>query len=115
MPGKITVSKGGRRSKYNAKRTIVDGISFHSKAEAKRWSELKLLQKAGAISGLKRQAPFCLDVSCIHICNYVADFTYFEDGQYVVEDVKGFATPEYEIKKKLMRAVYKIEIREIRK
>jgi hypothetical protein len=98
-------------SKYNAKRTEVDGIVFHSRAEAARYGELKLAQKAGAISGLALQVRYPLTVNGVKVADYVADFVYVEPGRgQVVEDRKGVRTPVYNLKKKLMRALYGIEI-----
>lgn len=104
-------------SKYRNKRTMVDGLLFASKKEAKRWGELKLLEKAGEITGLRRQVMYRLDFNGVHICKYFADFVYVEHyslkSTTVVEDVKGVRTDVYKIKKKLMKACYGIEIREI--
>lgn len=92
----------GRDSKYGAKRTVTaDGISFASRLEACRWGELLLLQSAGVISGLRRQVRVKLSRAGI---GYVPDFTYTENGVVVHEDTKGFATPEFSIKKRLWKA-----------
>ncbi len=99
-------------SKYRNKPTEVDNIRFDSKREAQRYEELKILVRAGAIQGLYLQPKYPLEVNGLRICTYVADFRYTEHGQDVVEDCKGFQTREYKIKKKLMRAIYQIEIRE---
>src|SRR3990172_4717815 len=101
-----------RRSKYHAVRTKVDGFSFASKREACRYSELKLLGRAGEISDIKLQPRFTLQEGFRdregkkhRPIVYVADFRYKEkDGnrvRVVIEDVKGMKTPVYEIKKKL--------------
>ena len=104
-----------RTSKYGNRRSG----GFDSKKEFNRYAELALMQKAGKISNLQRQVRFVLipaqykDGKCIYrSCTYVADFVYQQDGQTVVEDVKGFKTPEYIIKKKLMFQVHGIVIRE---
>lgn len=98
--------------KYRNVRTEVDSMFFASKREAKRYTELRLLQKAGQISDLKTQVRYPLDVNGQPVCHYVADFTYAEDGSLVVEDSKGYRTPEFILKSKLMRAVHGIEVRE---
>lgn len=103
---------GTRVSKYRAVRTEVDGIKFASKKEAQRYQQLRLLERAGKISGLLLQTKFRLIVQDVLVCSYVCDFQYLEDGRVVIEDSKGFKTPEYKIKKKLMKALYGIEIRE---
>ena len=101
-----------------ANRTVVDGINFPSEKEAKRYCDLKILERAGQIKNLKRQVTFPLVVKGHPIFphGYIADFTYFEkDGEawrYVVEDAKGFRTETYETKKQLMFAIYGVIIRE---
>jgi hypothetical protein len=102
------------RRKYGNKKTEVDGFKFDSKAEAARWSVLKLLLKAGLIFELQRQVTYQIAVNGVKVCKYVADFVYVENGQQVVEDVKGFRTAEYRLKKKLMLAVHQIDIQEVK-
>lgn len=95
-----------RTSKYGAKPTIVDNIRFASKSEAKRYSELKLELLAGEISGLVLQPRYPLKVNDKLICTYVADFEYTTRyGELVIEDVKGFETPVFKLKKKLFEAL----------
>jgi len=102
-------------SKYHAKKTVVDGIIFQSRKEAKRYQELKLMQRAGLISDLRRQVTFELipKQQGERAVSYIADFVYSEDGQTVVEDVKGVRTPVYRIKKKLMLWRHGVRIREV--
>jgi len=108
------------KNKYHNKRIIVNGESFDSKKEAQRWATLKILEKSGKITDLKRQVSFEL-IPCQkqegkiieRSCSYKADFTYEEDGRPIVEDAKGFKTPEYKIKKKLMLERYGIIIKEV--
>lgn len=98
-----------RRPKYAAKRTN----GFASKKEAGRYQELLLLEKARKICDIRTQVPFKLEVNGQLICTYVADSTYHEFGVGdIVEDVKGYRTPEYKIKAKLMKACHGITIRE---
>jgi hypothetical protein len=110
--------------KFNAVRTEVDGISFSSKAEAKRYCELKMLEKAGKIECLELQPRYPLVVvggfvKDIHhqIGTYVADFRYYDmqttGAPLVVEDVKGFKTELYRWKKKHVEAQYGIKVTEI--
>lgn len=108
-----------RESKYHAKKVIVDGITFDSQKEATRWSELKLMEKAGLIQNLQRQVKYELippykdgKKTILRGCSYIADFQYEENGRLVVEDSKGMQTPEYKIKKKLMAWLNRIVIRE---
>lgn len=108
-------------SKYNSKKTVVDGQKFDSKKEARRYQELLLLEKAGEIKNLSRQVKFVLIPSqrdengkvVERECSYKADFTYEEGIKTVVEDVKGYRTKEYIIKRKLMLYQYGIRIREV--
>lgn len=100
-------------SKYRAVPTVVDGHRFASKKEARRYSELCLLERAGEISNLALQVKFSLDIDGVHICNYHADFTYDDkEGNVIIEDCKGVRTPAYKLKKKLMLAIYRIKILE---
>ena len=108
------------RSKYHAKKTTVDGITFDSAREAKRWQELKLLERAGAIRDLRRQVRYELipafDVDGKHYrpATYIADFVYTDakTGKEIVEDVKGVRTPIYRLKAKLFAAKYGVSILE---
>lgn len=123
--------KNYKSSKYKNKKVEVDGIVFDSKKEAKRYQELLLLQKAGAIRELQMQVKFVLipalkepdttgprggirrGKTIEKECAYIADFVYLEGGKTVVEDTKGFRTKDYVIKRKLMLHVHGIRIREI--
>lgn len=101
-------------SKYRARKTTIDGITFDSAGEARRYQELKLLERAGEIRGLTRQVNYPIYVNGWHICDYNADFRYCSrDGlTETIEDFKGYRTPEYRLKRKLMRAVHAVEIHE---
>lgn len=102
------------RPKYGNRRTIVDGINFASAKEARRYGELKLLERAGEITALQLQPRFPLLVAGKKICTYVGDFQYLErNASVVVEDAKGFKTPEYKLKAKLFEAVVGFPIREV--
>lgn len=122
--------------KYHNKKSIVDGINFDSKKEAKRYEVLKALEKAGVIHDLQRQVKYVLipaqyePTNEIYTkgkekgkpkkgkliereCAYYADFVYIYKGQLVVEDTKGMRTPEYIIKRKLMLYLHNIRIVEL--
>ena len=130
------------RSKYHSRKVTVDGITFDSKKEARRYQELMLLERAGKIKGLQRQVKFVLipsqrELDVAHYkddgrvkiekgkliereCAYVADFVYQQQlgdisgfWEQVVEDTKGFKTADYIIKRKLMLWVHGIRIKEI--
>lgn len=117
--------------KYHNRKVTIDGITFDSKKEAHRYQELKLLEKAGEISGLRLQEKYIL-IPAQHEpdtvgkrggikkgkliereCSYIADFVYQENGEIVVEDTKGMRTKDYIIKRKLMLWVHGIRIREV--
>lgn len=101
--------------KYRNAPTTVDGITFASKAEARRYGELKQLEKAGNIRAIQIQPKLELKVEGTKIGNYIGDFWYFdiEACEYVLEDVKGIKTPVYRLKKKLVKALHGIDIVEI--
>lgn len=116
-------------SKYRNRKVIYNGVVFDSVKERDRFIALSLLEKAGEISNLQRQVEYMLIPSqfgmvpdektgrmkrvCLErACTYKADFTYMENGQLVVEDSKGFRTPDYRIKRKLMLQLFNIRIRE---
>ena len=102
-------------NKYRARKVKApDGQVFDSVKEYHRWGMLKLLERAGRISDLKRQVSFELipKQQGERACSYVADFTYMEDGKLVVEDCKGFRTDTYRLKKKMMLWIHGIRIKE---
>ena len=127
------------KNKYRSKKITRDGLTFDSLKEYRRFCDLSLLEKAGAITDLKRQVPFelipaqyeeiptgefykrgerkgqpkfkrvCIEQSIV----YNADFVYIENGKTVVEDTKGVRTKDYIIKRKLMLFFHNIRIKEI--
>lgn len=108
--------KPKRKHKYGAKACEVDGIYFPSHLEAKRYTELKLSERAGTITNLRRQVRYDVVVCGIAICTWIADFVYLDSsGKEIVEDAKGFATREYKMKSKLVTALFGITIQEVRK
>lgn len=110
-------------SKYLNEKTVVDGITFASKKEARRYRHLKLLEKAGKVLDLRLQVPYeplpkqkRADGKTEVCVRYVADFVYTEGGRQVVEDVKSEATRRlqlYVLKRKLMLWVHGIMLREV--
>ena len=125
-----------KESKYKSKKVTVDGLEFASRKEAKRWTELRILEKAGAISDLKTQVKFVLvpaqreadqvgarggikkGKTIERECAYIADFTYLDSkGKLHVEDVKGYkgggAYEVFKIKRKLMLYIHKIKVEEV--
>ena len=111
---KAALAKALTPSKYHARRTEVDGITFASNKEATRYRVLRLLEKAGRIAQLELQVPYDLIVNGVKLGKYVADFRYWEGNEeaaiLVIEDTKGFKTPVYQLKRKLMKALYDIDI-----
>ena len=100
-------------SKFGNVRTTVDNIVFDSKAEARRYSELMLLFRAGVIRNLELQPEFPFVLNGKKLFTYRADFAYFEGEKRIVEDVKGVKTPVYRLKKKLIEAVFNVHITEV--
>ncbi len=98
--------------KYRAVKTTVDGITFDSKKEAARYKELKVLENTGHIKKLELQKRYDFVINQLKLGFYKADFVYWdnENDEEVVEDVKGIKTPMYNLKKKLMKAIYQIDI-----
>ena len=122
-----------RKAKYGNKKAKANGRVFDSRTERGRYHTLQTLEKAGEISDLRLQVPFEI-IPAIYetvevqlktktkqvqklvqrASHYVADFVYKDkDGNMVVEDSKGFKTPEYLLKKKMMRAFLGITIKEV--
>lgn len=122
-----------RKNKYKAIKCSVNGIEFDSRKEARRYQELLLLQRAGAILNLKRQVKYVLIPAQYETyerygkkgqrlkdgqrllekeCAYVADFVYEENGKEIVEDTKGIKTKDYIIKRKLMLYIHGIRVKE---
>lgn len=121
-------------NKYHSQKCMAGGIQFDSKKEARRYGELLLLERAGAITGLRRQVKYILIPAQYEEyerygkngnrlkdgkkllekeCAYIADFVYSENGKMVVEDTKGMRTKDYVIKRKLMLYIHGIRIREV--
>lgn len=116
-------------SKYHSKKITIDGNTFDSRKEYRRFCELSLLQRAGAITDLRRQVEFELipaqrepdtigvrggvkkGKTIEHKVSYIADFTYKENGQLVVEDTKGYPTKDFIIKRKLLLWVHGIRLK----
>ena len=121
------------KSKYGANKAEVDGITFDSRKEARRYSQLKLLERAGAISNLQLQVKYILipaqrepdktgkrggvikGKTIERECSYIADFVYTDNrtGETIVEDAKGMKTEVYKIKKKLMLYIHGVRIKEV--
>ena len=102
------IAQGGtKQSKYRAVKVRIDGEWFDSKAEARRWQELKILARCNVIAWAIRQVPFDLLANGHVIGRYIADFEIAKrDGELIVEDVKGIVTPLAAWKLKHFEAQY---------
>ena len=128
------------KRKYKNKKVVIDGITFDSKKEAGRYKELNTLERAGIIQKLQRQVKYVLipaqyeRTSSVYVkgsnkgkpkkgrliereCAYYADFVYMQNGNTIVEDVKGYRDGQaynlFVIKRKLMLYVHGVQVKEI--
>lgn len=120
----MTSVKQAKPAKYRNEQVEVDGVKHDSGKEATRWGQLQLLQRTGEIRDLKRQVSFVL-APAVRLAGepkkkpairYFADFTYLQNGQMIVEDVKSKPTRKlaaYRLKKHLMKTVHGLDITEI--
>lgn len=118
--------KIAKANKYNATRVQVDGIWFDSKAEAKRYNELKLMEKAAQIKELKVHPRYPIKYQDQPICDVELDFVYFDGsscwlgndhiyyGHWRYEDVKGRDNALSKLKRKLVEAFYGIKVEVIK-
>lgn len=124
-----------RRNKYGAKRdyrclpcgsaAIVGGlckscgkrepIAFDSRAEGRRYDELRLLENAGQITNLQRQVAYPIVVNGVTVGKYLADFVYQANGETVIEDVKGKDTALSKFKRKAVQAMTGIPVAIVRR
>jgi hypothetical protein len=110
-----------KKSRYRSQKITVDGETFASKKQYARWCQLKMMEKAGRVSDLKREVPFELAPAVTlngrkkPALRYYADAVYVEEGRMVVEDTKSDITrkdPVYRVKVHLMKSVLGIDVRE---
>jgi hypothetical protein len=100
-------------NKYHNVPVLIDGIKFDSQKEGRYYAELKLRRQAGEVVRFEMQVPFQISINDKKVCKYYADFVeYWRDGSRHVVDVKGRKTAVYQLKKKLVRACFGIEIEE---
>lgn len=109
-----------RANKYGAEKETIDGITFDSRREARRYRLLRAHAERGLIRDLALQVPFEIHAAAAagvgpRIARYIADFVYIDlaTGERRVEDCKGLKTPVYRLKKKLVEAEHGIAITEI--
>ena len=115
FPTVYNPKRRGSRPKYGNKKVTVQGIKFDSKWESERYLYIKSLERAGRVRNLELQVRFNLLVNDQKICAYIADFRYEKenangDWETIIEDAKGVETPEFKLKKKLMKACLGIDI-----
>jgi hypothetical protein len=91
----------------------VDGIVFQSKHEADQYKVLRALEVAGTITDLRLQVPLHCLVNGLLVCDYIADYTWLENGVQHVGDAKGLSTPVYKLKRKLVFACLGVQIEEL--
>lgn len=105
-----------RRPKFGNIKTRRNGQLYDSRREADRHGQLQLLEKNGEVRELRRQVKYVIVVNGVRICSYTADFVYLErrkdEWTEVVEDVKGYPNDRWPMKKKLMKAVLGVDVRE---
>lgn len=106
---------GGKPAKYRNKPTVIEGIRFDSRAESRRYEQLKMLEKAGTITNLRRQPKFLIQPGFTdwegkrqQAIHYKGDFAYTEQMSTgfwveVVEDVKGVETEAFKLKWKMVK------------
>lgn len=108
----ILAQKKKPANKYNAKRVLLDGICFDSKAEANDYAALKLREKAGEVTDIELQRWYDLIVNGVLVARYRADFVFFDRlccARRIV-DTKGVVTRDFRMKQKLMKACHGLEI-----
>ncbi len=99
-------------NKYRARKVKMDGYTFDSKAEATRYAELKLMEKAGEISHLEIHPRFVLfpvakiGKKALPKIQYTADFAYIQNGKRVVEDVKGMITRDAALRMNIFQRLH---------
>jgi len=113
-----------RPHKYRAQPVEVDGIRFDSRREARRYGELKMLERAGDIRNLELQPEYPIRINGEVVralptkagakgkpLKVKLDFAYFEGNRRVVEDTKGVDTPVSRLKRALVQHIYGVEVR----
>ncbi|EAE0294202.1 DUF1064 domain-containing protein [Listeria monocytogenes] len=113
IPRTSLTRRTSTRSKYNAKKVVIDDIKFDSKAEAAYYQQLKLLKMSGEVVSFDLQPEFILQDSFVkngkkyHAIKYRADFLVrYKDGHEELIDVKGMLTNEFILKRKLFEMRY---------
>lgn len=122
VDGKVVKKQDTKGKKFGNKKVVVDGITFDSTKESVHYGKLKLLKQAGEIKDFFCQVKFSIDVNKKHIANYFLDFEIWHlDGTKEYIDIKGFDTKKkkyittdvFQLKKKLVEAIYGITIKNL--
>ena len=122
VDGKIVKKQDTKGKKFGNKKVVVDGITFDSTKESVHYGKLKLLKQAGEIEDFFCQVKFSIEVNKKHIANYFLDFEVWHlDGTKEFIDIKGFDTKKkkyittdvFQLKKKLVEAIYGITIKNL--
>ena len=100
-------------TKYNNKKTVIDGITFDSRDESLYYQALKDMKINGLIKDFELQPKFELQEAFVkngkkyRAINYIADFRVInnDDSSYII-DIKGMLTTEFKIKMKLFNYKY---------
>ena len=113
-----SLSRKGRFAVSAKEDRTIDGETFDSKREACRYTQLKLLQRAGLIEGLELQPSWKVEINGQPFCTFTADFAYFckKRGRAVIEDVKSTGTakdPAYRLRKKAAQLAFGIRVDEV--
>lgn len=108
---KFKKKKGPLTQKYNAKKTVIDGIIFASKLEAQGYARIKLGVEYGSISYFLRQIPFHLPGNVSYRCDFLV---FMANGEVRYIDFKGFSTKEFILKRKMVEALYPVKIEVIK-
>ena len=104
-----------QKRKYRNEPVVQDGERFDSKKEAARYAELQVLERAGAISGLRLKPKYEFVHNGVRIGAFTPDYEYVEDGQLIVEDTKSPSTrreTSYRLRKKMLKAFFGLDVRE---
>jgi uncharacterized protein YbaR (Trm112 family) len=119
LPPDVNLEREPKSSKYGNTAEWIDcpytkqRLYFDSQRELGHWFQLCLMQRQGLIQNLRRQIPYILVETEEFKLTYVADFVYEEKGTTVVADSKGMITKEYAQKRKLMKSIHSITIKEM--
>ena len=102
--------KGQTANKYGAKKVVTEEGIFDSQMEYRRWCELRTMERAGLITNLERQIEYAMEVNGVKIGKFTVDHRWQADGKVWLEDVKGVIVRDFTLRKKLMLAIYGLNV-----